>query len=294
MLQRQRVVLAFLVAAGRPVEKLHLMKWLFLAGKETSLPALLPFYDFVPYDFGPFSFTVYRELDGLERDGMVMVDEKHVALAVDERRAYTVTRVIPTDARTEVARILKRYGDLDTSTLLHRVYEKYPWFAVRSKRRDIVAALPEKPVEPIAPPAVYTTGYEGKSVEAFFDRLLRGGIKRIVDVRKVAYSQKYGFSGGTLGGYATKLDIEYTPVPSLGIPSALRRDLDSQADYDALFEQYEREILPEHAADVTRVAQMQRETPSALLCFEADPARCHRTRLAEAVSRESGMPIVHL
>jgi uncharacterized protein (DUF488 family) len=64
-------------------------------------------------------------------------------------------------------------------------------------------------------------------------------------------------------------------------------------DYDTLFEHCEREILPGHAADVTRVAEMQRETPSALLCFEADPARCHRTRLAEAVSRESGLSIVH-
>lgn len=45
-----------------------------------------------------------------------------------------------------------------------------------------------------APIAVDTAGYEGKSIDMFFDYLLRQGIKTIVDVRFNPGSRKYGFS----------------------------------------------------------------------------------------------------
>jgi hypothetical protein len=34
-----------------------------------------------------------------------------------------------------------------------------------------------------APKAVYTVGYEGKSVDLFFDGLLQSGVLQILDVR---------------------------------------------------------------------------------------------------------------
>ena len=47
------------------------MKLVFLLRHETCLKDVPSFYDFVPYKFGPFSFTLYRELERLQQNGYV-------------------------------------------------------------------------------------------------------------------------------------------------------------------------------------------------------------------------------
>ena len=40
---------------------------------------------------------------------------------------------------------------------------------------------------------------------------------------------------------------------------------------------------PEAGAEAARMIALAEEAPSALLCFERDPAHCHRTPLRESV-----------
>ncbi|MCS2389053.1 DUF488 domain-containing protein [Bacteroides thetaiotaomicron] len=61
----------------------------------------------------------------------------------------------------------------------------------------------------------------------------------LCDVRKNAYSQKYGFSKGQLEKACTGVGIKYIHIPQLGIESEQRQDLKSQKDYEILFESYE-------------------------------------------------------
>lgn len=145
-----------------------------------------------------------------------------------------------------------------------------------------------------APLAVYTVGYEGRTVDGLLDHLLRSGIRRLVDVRKNAASRKYGFAGKTIAKLCADVDIEYTHVPTLGIPGTLRVDLDSNEAYQRLFDRYEREILPGVTAGVEQVADLCREKPSALMCFEASSKKCHRGRLAPHVAKASDLEVKHL
>jgi hypothetical protein len=50
--------------------------------------------------------------------------------------------------------------------------------------------------------------------------------------------------------------------------------------------------LPEAIAQGAEMLELAREKPSALLCFEREPAHCHRTLLLDAVA--GGAEVVHL
>ena len=45
--------------------------------------------------------------------------------------------------------------------------------------------------------------------------------------------------------------------------------------------------LPEAIAEAAQMLELAREKPSALLCFERDPAACHRTLLLKAVAPDA-------
>ena len=65
----------------------------------------------------------------------------------------------------------------------------------------------------------------------------------------------------------------------------------TQADYDALFDKYERDLLPDQGAAVAAIVVWIRSSEAAALtCYEHEPSQCHRHCVAEAV--EWAMPMV--
>jgi hypothetical protein len=287
MLTRHVVLLGILHEAPRPPSRTELMKWLFLMRAETCLSREPAFYDFVPYKYGPFSFLVYRDLAVLSVQGH-LADGKLELSRNGESDALRRFGSLPGAVRNAVFDVLRRYGTLRRQELVEKVYRAYPWFASRSGRRAV------KPPATKARKAVYTIGYEGESVDRFFQRLVKFGIEGIVDVRCNPLSRKYGFSKSALHQIANKLGITYHHFRELGIPSALRRDLTAPNAYARLFREYERRILPNAHHGRDSAAQVLRSAPSALLCYEADAHYCHRSRLATVLSKETGMEVVHL
>lgn len=293
MLTRQKTVLSLLTQAGRPLSPTVFVKLVFLLRHETGLEKDRSFYDFVPYNFGPFSFTLYWELGSLRQNGYVTPEEDRIALCGRTRRlAEEEAEDLPSSIRAAVADVLERYGRMNQKALIRDVYTRYPWFALNSKLPERDAVSVQRPKK--ARPAVYTAGYEGRSVDAFFNDLLRRGIHVIVDVRANPVSRKYGFSGLRLGEFCTKLGLEYRHVPTLGIPGSARAGLNGFASYQRLLKRYEETMLPERAAEVEDVGRLMRRQPSVLVCVEKDVQCCHRSRLAEAVARDTGLEVVHL
>jgi len=145
-----------------------------------------------------------------------------------------------------------------------------------------------------AHPAVYTVGYEGKSVDAFFNHLLKNGIHVIIDVRANPVSRRYGFSKKRLREIAGRLGLDYRHMPVLGIPSGYRAHLTDFASYQRLLERYEQEILPKIQGEVAEAGNVMQRKPSVLMCVERDVRCCHRSRLAEAICRKTRMEIVHI
>jgi uncharacterized protein (DUF488 family) len=94
----------------------------------------------------------------------------------------------------------------------------------------------------------------------------------------------------TLANACTGVDIRYEHLPQLGIASEQRRDLKTEADYQALFEDYKAHALPTqtHLLETIRV-WVSNGDRVALTCFERLPEQCHRHCVAEALAERFGM-----
>ena len=293
MLTRQKVALAVMEVAGRPVSSIELVKWMFLLRQETSLGRDSAFYEFVPYRFGPFSFALYRELAALQRDGFVTEERPQLSLSEPNRRAVRErTAQLPKEWLHTIREVVVPRSSQSQDELLRGIYKRFPWFASRSELPHLKprAAGPVPQTEI----AVYTVGYEGKSVDGFFNGLLESRIATIVDVRANPISRKYGFAKRSMSEIARKLGIGYEHLPELGIASSERADLSDYASYQRLLDRYETEMLPGRREMINVAVAHLQERPSALLCMEKDVACCHRGRLANAVAPELGRRIIHL
>ncbi len=293
MLIRQKAILGLLTQLQQPLNLTPFVKLAFLLRFETLVTQKAALYDFVPYRFGPFSFTLYRELGVLRRNGYIAADKDRVELlsATQELTAEKVAE-IPTSIGDAVVTVVDKYGRMSHTSLLEYVYSHYPWYAINSELTDMLP--PSLPRIAPAPTAIYTTGYQGKSVDGFLNGILQSGIQVILDVRANPVSRSYGFAGTSLREIANRLRVEYQHIPQLGIPSEERRGLDSYASYKLLLDRYEQEVLPARMDHVIHLAKIARERPAVLLCMEENPQFCHRGRLAHAMSEAAGIPIVHL
>lgn len=282
--RRHKILLAALTQAPRAPRLAELMGWLFLLRKESSLSTDPTFYDFVPGRYGPISFVACRDLMRL-RLGRLRGGKAAASLV--KNAARTVESLGDTLCG-ELEVLLPHYAKMSAKELRHRIRSSQPWFFSPSADRSPRGARGRRKK------AVFTMGYEGKSVDSFLQQLLRERIERVIDVRSNPVSRKYGFSKSSFGRLCRRVGIDYTHLPELGIPSSLRSELGKRVTYEALFRMYERSILPERADARKQASELLEERASVLMCFEADAAFCHRGRLATSISAETNLGVVHL
>ena len=142
---------------------------------------------------------------------------------------------------------------------------------------------------------LYTIGYEKRTQEEFFALLKRAGIDVLMDVRDVAWSHKPGFSKGTLAETAMTAGLGYEHAQFAGNPKRLRA---GEAGTEGLIGAYERH-LTEHPEILDELAKRIREHAAAgrrvcIMCFERDPADCHRGVLAARWKRRRRGRVEHL
>ena len=136
--------LLLLVALDAPaagLEPVRVQKALFLLAREGGLPRAERYW-FVPYNYGPMSPRIYRDVDALVRRGLL----ERVPVP-----GYTWGRVRATDrGRRRAERLVAAAGDrerhalgaldriralvtsLGFADLLATIYERHPEYAVRS------------------------------------------------------------------------------------------------------------------------------------------------------------------
>lgn len=248
-------------------------------------------YDFMPFEQGCYSFNLARDVHALASSGLVRQAPQKTGkprwLLTEEGKIRAFHHA--TSTRRMVA--FRRKYPLMGKELIADIYRRFPYFAIRSTIADIVLGDDRRALKLIkaASPArstpLATIGYEGRSVEDFFNVLIQAGITALCDVRKNPISRKYGFSKSTLEKACAGAGIDYRHYPELGIPSHERTDLRCQADYDELFARYRKTILKAGATTVDALAQRVANGECvALMCFEKNPCQCHRTQVAVAVS----------
>lgn len=130
---------------------------------------------------------------------------------------------------------------------------------------------------------IFTIGYEGATQKELIAALQAAGVARVIDVRAVPLSRRPGFSKNVLAAGLKEAGIDYVLLKALGTPPA-GREAARKGRIEEMRRIYAAQLeTPEAALDAARMMALAEETPSALLCFERDPAGCHRTPLHEAV-----------
>lgn len=139
---------------------------------------------------------------------------------------------------------------------------------------------------------IFTIGYENATVGELLAALQEAGVERVIDIRAVPNSRRPGFSKTPLRNALAEAGIDYVHLRALGTPADGRAAARAgrQADLERIYaNQLE---LPEAIAQSAQMVDLAREKPSALLCYERDPAGCHRTLLMSAVAPDA--EAVHL
>lgn len=138
-----------------------------------------------------------------------------------------------------------------------------------------------------------TIGYEGLSLDEFFELLHVGLVERIVDVRQMPLSRKKGFSKTALREAAAVRGFEYVHLSALGCPKPIRDAYKADGDWAKYTGSFLAYLATQHEAiqELTQLASAER---CCLLCFETDPNTCHRLYVAEhAAQLADGILSVH-
>ena len=288
---RQRFLLLLLEMTGWRLSKMDFQKLLFLSQKEAGFS----YYDFVPYHYGCYSFQAQSDIELLESFGWL--EEKPESISLLAKPGACLSN----DVLGEIDRFTKQFKGLRGRKLIRYVYERYPYYATRSKIAAEV--LNEASYKRVSiernkltgkDKVIYTIGYEGLSFESYVNQLLKHDVRLLCDVRKNPLSRKFGFSKGILSRLLPKLGIEYLHMPDLGIRSEMRQELNSAADYDKLFKAY-RKTLPQNIESLQTLEQLLKEHKRiALTCFEKEHHSCHRHCISDYLENKSNIRICHI
>jgi uncharacterized protein (DUF488 family) len=135
--------------------------------------------------------------------------------------------------------------------------------------------------------ALFTIGYEGRALDELIAILASNKIDRVIDVRDLPLSRRRGFSKTPLGTALTCAGIEYVHLRKAGNPY---RRIRHTLTIDELLAKYRAHLGGAHEA-IESVAECARGRRVALLCHEADSAKCHRSLLAPKVAKALGVAV---
>ena len=132
---------------------------------------------------------------------------------------------------------------------------------------------------------VYTLGHSTLALEAFVAQVRAHGIRGIADVRRFPASRRHPhFAREALGDALAASGIAYTWLPALGGRRTGQRDSRHVAWQSAAFRAYADHMdTDEFHTALDRLLELARERPTAILCAEAVPWRCHRQLIADAL-----------
>ncbi len=288
--QRQRRLLALLFALGGDVGNLDFQKLLFLycqdlASTDSSITSE-SLYQFVPYQYGAFSFTSYADRRKLV-EKVILADHDRRWVLTDLGR-----EIVRGDQSSLPTAFAHRFSNLRGNRLIAKTYRDFPYYATRSAIAPTILRDDPDTLSRIATfqpkqsqSRLLTIGYQNRSLESYLNTLLGANVTILCDVRRNAISRKYGFSKTTLSRVCEGVGIRYEHLPELGVASNLRRRVKSESDLVSLFRTFRKLALPENSDALRLIYDWIESGESvALTCYERQPHLCHRHCVADALS----------
>ena len=159
-----------------------------------------------------------------------------------------------------------------------------------------------------SPPTIATIGVYGFDAGSFLRRLQEAHVELVLDVRQrrgVRGSEYAWANSRRLQAALADAGIFYEHRPELAPTTELRHVQYAEDDRLGVGKRSRAELAPEYRERYLReildpldlapvVAELPAEGAGALLCVERDPEACHRSLIAERLSAEFGLEVVHL
>jgi uncharacterized protein (DUF488 family) len=143
-------------------------------------------------------------------------------------------------------------------------------------------------------PVLATVGYEGAPLERFVATLQDAGVTTVLDVRELPWSRRREFTKTRLAEALVDGGIGYLHRKALGTPKA-GRDAAKAGDRTTFYEHLVAQLdSAEGQAALAEAANLAKEGGLCLLCYEHDPAQCHRSDVAARIAAITNIEIRHL
>lgn len=136
-----------------------------------------------------------------------------------------------------------------------------------------------------APRTLFTIGHSTRSLEELASILQAHGIRTLVDVRTVPRSRRVPqFNAQTIGTDLSKWHVKYEQLPALGGLRKPSLSSINRAWRNASFRGYADYMqTPAFEAGLEQLIAIASSSPTAIMCAEAVPWRCHRSLIADAM-----------
>ncbi len=140
-----------------------------------------------------------------------------------------------------------------------------------------------------------TIGHSTHPGEEFIRILQSHGIRRLVDVRTIPKSRRNPqFNQESLSASLHAAGIDYRHLPGLGGLRHPRKDSMNTGWRNASFRGYADYMqTPEFSESLKRLIEFASQMPTAIMCAEAVPWRCHRSLIADALVAR-GIPVMEI
>jgi len=143
---------------------------------------------------------------------------------------------------------------------------------------------------------LFNIGYENHSTNSLFGKLRQHGVRFLVDVRAYPISCRDGMSTGELRFSCKAHGMIYKDFSGFGVPASLRRQIRASCNYDLLRDEYLKLLdRRKKGLNVLRNLITANEGRACLFCYEYNPAKCHRSILAQRLKEMApGLIITNL
>ncbi len=132
---------------------------------------------------------------------------------------------------------------------------------------------------------LFTIGHSTRTLEELVGILKAHGVETLADVRTVPRSRRVPwFNAETLGDDLARFGIGYVPMGELGGLRKSKADSVNTAWRNASFRGYADYMqTPAFEAGLERLTEIASARPTAVMCAEAVPWRCHRSLIGDAM-----------
>lgn len=132
---------------------------------------------------------------------------------------------------------------------------------------------------------IYTVGHSTRPLDEFLALLARHEIAHVADVRAFPFSRRYPqFNRETLAAALAARGLVYSHHPALGGRRTPRRDSPNYGWRNAGFRAYADYMQTEEfRLAIDGLLRAATAAPTAVMCAEAVPWRCHRSLIADAL-----------